>query len=94
MVRDAVIVMHGTTGSGGSLIRPECAGELGPGQPRDASRYSVILPDGIGHGRSSRPGEALSARLPHYGYRDMIAPIRGRCSGQGDGPFSRHRACR
>ncbi len=73
VVRNAVIIMHGTTGSGASLIRPEFAGELfGPGRLLDASRYFIILPDGIGHGKSSKPSDGLRAKFPHYGYLDMI----------------------
>jgi homoserine O-acetyltransferase/O-succinyltransferase len=72
-----VLVLHGTTGSGGQFIRPEFAGELfGPGQPLDAARYYVILPDGIGHGRSSKPSDGLRARFPRYGYLDMIEAQR------------------
>ncbi len=74
VVRNAVLIMHGTTGEGGNFLRPEFAGQLfGKGQFLDASRYYLILPDGIGHGRSSRPSEGLHARFPHYGYRDMVA---------------------
>ena len=73
-VSNAVLVLHGTTGTGGQFIRPEFAGELfGAGQPLDAARFYLILPDGIGHGASSRPSEGLHARFPRYGYRDMIA---------------------
>ncbi|HEY1491728.1 MAG TPA: alpha/beta fold hydrolase [Steroidobacteraceae bacterium] len=73
IVRNAVLITHGTTGSGASLIRDEFAGELfAPGQPLDATRYFLILPDGIGHGRSSKPSDGLHARFPHYGYRDMV----------------------
>ena len=73
MVTNAVLIMHGTTGSGGGLIRPEFAGELfGPGQPLDAAKYFIVLPDGIGHGNSSKPSDGLHAKFPHYGYRDMI----------------------
>ncbi len=73
VVRNAVLIMHGTGGSGASLIREEFAGELfAPGQPLDAARYFLILPDGIGHGRSSKPSDGLHARFPHYGYRDMV----------------------
>ncbi len=72
-VQNAVLILHGTTGSGGQFVRPEFAGELfGPGQPLDASRYFLILPDGIGHGASSKPSDGLHARFPRYGYRDMI----------------------
>jgi hypothetical protein len=68
VVRNAVLIMHGTTGSGAQFIRREFAGELfGPGQLLDASRYFIILPDGIGHGRSSKPSDGLRARFPRYG---------------------------
>jgi homoserine O-acetyltransferase len=74
IVRNAVLILHGTTGSGEQFLRPEFAGELfGKGQPLDATRYYIILPDGIGHGRSSKPSDGLRARFPRYGYRDMIA---------------------
>ena len=77
VVRNAVLILHGTGGSGASLIRPEFAGELfGPGQLLDASRYFVILPDGIGHGGSSKPSDGLHAHFPHYGYADMIEAQR------------------
>jgi homoserine O-acetyltransferase len=73
IVRNAVLIMHGTTGEGGNFFRPEFAGQLfGKGQLLDASRYYLILPDGIGHGHSSRPSDGLHARFPHYGYRDMV----------------------
>ncbi len=73
LVRNAVLILHGTGGSGASLIRPEFAGELfGAGQLLDASRYFIVLPDGIGHGRSSKPSDGLHARFPHYGYLDML----------------------
>jgi homoserine O-acetyltransferase len=73
VVRNAVLILHGTTGSGASFLRPEFAGELfAKGQPLDATRYYIILPDGIGHGGSSRPSDGLRARFPRYGYKDMI----------------------
>jgi homoserine O-acetyltransferase len=73
VVRNAVLVLHGTGGTGGSLIRAEFAGELfGPGQLLDAARYFIVLPDGIGHGKSSKPSDGLHARFPHYGYNDMV----------------------
>jgi homoserine O-acetyltransferase len=72
-VKNAVLILHGTTGSGANFFRPEFAGELfGKGQPLDADRYFLILPDGIGHGGSSKPSDGLRARFPRYGYRDMI----------------------
>jgi homoserine O-acetyltransferase len=73
IVRNAVLILHGTGGSGAQFIRPEFAGELfGPGQPLDAAKYYLILPDGIGHGQSSKPSDGLHARFPRYGYVDMI----------------------
>src|SRR5438128_48384 len=70
---NAVLVMHGTTGSGAQFIRPEFAGELfGGGQPLDATKFFIVLPDGIGHGKSSKPSDGLRAKFPRYGYRDMI----------------------
>jgi homoserine O-acetyltransferase len=72
-VDNAVLIMHGTGGSGHSLIRPEFTGELiGPGQLLDAARYYLIFPDDIGHGQSSKPSDGLHARFPHYGYVDMV----------------------
>ena len=73
VVRNAVLILHGTTGSGAQFLRPEFAGELfEPGQPLDATRYFIVLPDGIGHGGSSKPSDGLHARFPRYGYRDMV----------------------
>jgi len=70
---NAVYIMHGTTGSGTNFLVPQFAGELyGPGQPLDTAKYYVVLPDGIGHGQSSKPSDGLHARFPKYGYRDMI----------------------
>jgi homoserine O-acetyltransferase len=72
-VRNAVLILHGTTGAGTQFLRPEFAGELfGKGQLLDAQKYFVVLPDGIGHGKSSKPSDGLHARFPHYGYLDMI----------------------
>src|SRR6266699_1208772 len=71
--RNAVLVMHGTTGSGAQFIRPEFAGELfGKDQPLDATKFFVVLPDGIGHGKSSKPSDGMHAKFPRYGYLDMI----------------------
>lgn len=73
LITNTVLILHGTTGNGSNFIRPEFQGELfGANQPLDASRYFLVLPDGIGHGASSRPSDGLHARFPHYGYRDMI----------------------
>ena len=72
-VTNAVLILHGTGGSGHSLIRPEFSGQLfGPGQLLDARRYYLILPDDLGHGRSSKPSDGLRAHFPRYGYADMV----------------------
>jgi homoserine O-acetyltransferase len=68
-----VLVLHGTAGSGATLLTKDFAGELfGPGQPLDASRYFVILPDALGTGKSTRPSDGLRARFPKYNYEDMV----------------------
>ena len=73
IVRNAVLITHGTTGSGAQFIRPEFAGELfGAGQPLDATKFFIVLPDGIGHGKSSKPSDGMHAKFPRYGYRDMV----------------------
>jgi len=70
---NAVLIVHGTGGSGSSLIRPEFSGELfGPGQLLDAARYFIVLPDALGHGKSSKPSDGLHAKFPKYGYNDMV----------------------
>ncbi len=73
VVQNAVLITHGTTGSGAQFIRPEFAGELfGQGQLLDATKFFIVLPDGIGHGKSSKPSDGLHAKFPRYGYRDMV----------------------
>ena len=73
VVTNAVLILHGTTGSGSQFIRPEFAGELfGKDQLLDADRYFIVLPDNIGHGESSKPSDGLHAHFPKYGYHDMI----------------------
>jgi homoserine O-acetyltransferase/O-succinyltransferase len=73
IVRNAVWIGHGTGGSGAQFLRPEFAGALfGAGQLLDATKYFIVLPDGIGHGKSSRPSDGLKARFPRYGYTDMV----------------------
>ena len=73
-VTNAVIVLHGTGGSGQQFTGARFAGVLfGPGQLLDVSRYFIILPDSIGHGHSSKPSDGLHARFPHYDYDDMVA---------------------
>ena len=74
IVRNAVLILHGTTGNGEGFLRRQFAGELfGRGQLLDTSTHYVILPDGIGTGKSSKPSDGLHARFPHYGYHDMVA---------------------
>ena len=76
-VLNGVLILHGTTGSGSGFLSRSFAGELfGPGQLLDTSRYYVILPDGIGHGGSSKPSDGLHAKFPHYDYDDMVEAKR------------------
>jgi len=71
---EPVLILHGTTGSGTGLLTPAFAGELfGPGQPLDASKYFIILPDAVGAGKSSKPSDGLRAKFPRYNYDDMVA---------------------
>lgn len=70
---NAVLILHGTGGTGHQFFAPQFAGVLfGPGQLLDASRYYIILPDGIGHGKSSKPSDGLRAHFPQYDYDDMV----------------------
>jgi homoserine O-acetyltransferase len=70
----AVLIMHGTGGSGRGFLSPGFGGELfGPGQPLDAAKYFIILPDGIGHGKSSKPSDGMRMHFPRYCYHDMVA---------------------
>jgi homoserine O-acetyltransferase len=73
----AVLILHGTTGSAAQFLGESFAGELfGPGQPLDSTKHFIILPDGIGHGASSKPSDGLRARFPRYGYADMVEAQR------------------
>ena len=73
-VRNAVLVLHGTTGSGKQFMTENFAGVLfGPGELLDAASHYIVLPDGIGHGKSSKPSDGMHARFPRYTYDDMIA---------------------
>jgi homoserine O-acetyltransferase/O-succinyltransferase len=70
---EAVLVLHGTNGSGTGMLNPAFAGELfGPGQPLDARRYYIILPDAVGTGKSSKPSDGLRTKFPRYNYDDMV----------------------
>ncbi len=74
VVRNAVLILHGTGGSGRQFLSPLFAGELyGPGQPLDTATHYLILPDNVGHGRSSKPSDGLHAHFPRYRYEDMVA---------------------
>ncbi len=74
VVRNAVLIGHGTGGAGTQFLSPQFGNVLfGPGQLLDATRHFIILPDGIGHGRSSKPSDGLHAKFPHYTYDDMVA---------------------
>jgi homoserine O-acetyltransferase len=68
-----VVVLHGTGSSGVSMLTPAFAGELfGPGQPLDAEKYFIILPDALGHGNSTKPSDGLKTKFPQYNYADMV----------------------
>jgi homoserine O-acetyltransferase len=73
VVRNAVLILHGTGGSGSGFLSQAFAGQLfGAGQMLDATRYFIVLPDGIGHGKSSKPSDGMHARFPRYNYDDMV----------------------
>jgi homoserine O-acetyltransferase len=68
-----VVVLHGSGGSANSMLTPAFAGELfGSGQPLDATKYFIIIPDALGHGRSSKPSDGLKTKFPQYNYSDMV----------------------
>jgi homoserine O-acetyltransferase/O-succinyltransferase len=72
-VTNAVLLLHGTSGTGSQFLAPQFAGVLfGPGQLLDVTRYYVILPDNIGHGKSSKPSDGMHAHFPQYDYDDMV----------------------
>src|SRR5471032_2506229 len=73
-IDNAVLLLHGTSGTGKNWLLPSLADELfGAGQPLDASRYYIVMPDGIGRGGSSKPSDGLKAKFPHYRYDDIVA---------------------
>jgi len=73
VVRNAVLILHGTGGTGAGFLSQTFAGQLfGAGQILDATRYFIVLPDGIGHGKSSKPSDGLHVRFPRYTYDDMV----------------------
>ena len=76
-ITNAVMVLHGTGGTGAQFLRPQFADELyGPGQPLDIAKYYIILPDSIGHGGSSKPSDGLKMAFPKYDYDDMVEAQR------------------
>jgi homoserine O-acetyltransferase/O-succinyltransferase len=73
VVRNAVLILHGTGGTGGAFLGPSFGGQLfGAGQLLDATRDFIVLPDGIGHGKSSKPSDRMRAHFPRYTYDDMV----------------------
>lgn len=75
VVRNAVLMLHGTTGSGSGLAGP-MSSLFRPGELLDTARYFIVLPDGIGHGRSSKPSDGLRMKFPKYTYDDMVQAQR------------------
>jgi homoserine O-acetyltransferase/O-succinyltransferase len=68
-----IVVLHGSGGSAASVLTPAFAGELfGPGQPFDATKYYIIIPDALGHGKSAKPSDGLKTKFPQYDYADMV----------------------
>src|SRR5205823_8020195 len=73
IVRNAVMILHGTGGTGSGFLSQSFGGQLfGAGQLLDATKYYIVLPDGIGHGKSSKPSDGMHAKFPHYTYDDMV----------------------
>jgi homoserine O-acetyltransferase len=90
-IDNAVMVLHGTGGDGKQFLRPQFADELyGPGEPLDIRKYFIILPDNIGHGKSSKPSDGLRMKFPKYDYDDMVEAQRQMLAALGSPPH-RHR---
>ena len=71
---EPVLILHGTAGTGTGMVNPGFAGQLfGPGQPLDAAKYYIILPDALGAGKSAKPSDGLKAKFPRYNYADMVS---------------------
>ena len=72
-IDNAIMVLHGTGGTGKQFLQPQFADELyGPGQPFDVTKFFIILPDSIGHGGSSKPSDGMRMAFPNYDYDDMV----------------------
>jgi homoserine O-acetyltransferase len=72
-INNAVVILHGTSGTSRDWLTPEFANEIfAPGKPLDATKYYIILPDGIGRGGSAKPSDGLRMKFPHYRYADMV----------------------
>src|SRR5688572_3461188 len=70
---EPVVLLHGTGGSAAGFLNAGFAGELfGPGQPLDATKYYIIMPDAVGHGKSTKPSNGLKAKFPKYNSEDMV----------------------
>ena len=68
-----VVVLHGSGQSAGNMLTPAFADELfGPGQPLDATKYYIVIPDALGHGNSAKPSDGLKTKFPQYNYVDMV----------------------
>lgn len=68
-----IVVLHGSGGSAQRMLTPAFAGELfGPGQPFDATKFYIVIPDALGHGQSTKPSDRLKTKFPHYDYADMV----------------------
>ena len=71
---EPVLVLHGTAGSASTMLAPQFGGELfGPGQPLDASRYFIMIPDALGAGKSSKPSDGLKTKFPRFDYDDQVS---------------------
>jgi homoserine O-acetyltransferase len=76
-ITNAVLLLHGTGGSGQNFLAPAFVTELfAPGQVLDASRYFIVMPDAVGHGQSSKPSDGLRAKFPRYDFDDMVTAQR------------------
>lgn len=75
-IDNAVVLLHGTGGSGAAFLGPKAALLFGPGAPLDVAHTFIILPDTIGTGASTKPSDSLGVNFPHYDYGDMVRGVR------------------